>query len=136
MTQHTTSKTPRIEQLQHPDEAAVSLLIGIPGVSYRTAQVILAEIGTDMSRFPTPPRAEPSRDKAIHTSVFMSLAVTSCGRENGVGLVATSTLLWSSGRTSVWCRGPDLKGRALLLRARGSDFRFPDRGPRPARTQR
>jgi len=45
--------TERIERLQNPDEAAVSLLVGIPGVSYRTAQVILAEIGTDMSRFPT-----------------------------------------------------------------------------------
>ena len=43
----------RIVALQHPHEAAVSLLVGIPGVSYRTAQVILAEIGTDMSRFPT-----------------------------------------------------------------------------------
>lgn len=28
-------------------------MVGIPGVSPRTAQVILAEIGTDMSRFPT-----------------------------------------------------------------------------------
>jgi transposase len=45
--------TTRIEELQDPHEAAVSLLVGIPGVSYRTAQVILAEIGTDMSRFPT-----------------------------------------------------------------------------------
>ena len=45
--------TERIVGLQNPDEAAVSLLVGIPGVSYRTAQVILAEIGTDMSRFPT-----------------------------------------------------------------------------------
>ena len=41
--------TERIVELQHPHEAAVQLLIGIPGVSYRTAQVILAEIGTDMS---------------------------------------------------------------------------------------
>jgi transposase len=45
--------TTRIEELQDPHKAAVSLLVGIPGVSYRTAQVILAEIGTDMSRFPT-----------------------------------------------------------------------------------
>jgi transposase len=45
--------TARIETLQGPHEAAVALLVGIPGVSYRTAQVILAEIGTDMSRFPT-----------------------------------------------------------------------------------
>lgn len=43
----------RIVELQSPHEAAVQLLVGIPGVSYRTAQVILAEIGTDMSRFPT-----------------------------------------------------------------------------------
>jgi transposase len=46
--------TDRIVALQDPHEAAVTLLVGIPGVSYRTAQVILAEIGTDMSRFPTP----------------------------------------------------------------------------------
>ena len=45
--------TAQIEHLLDPHEAAVSLLVGIPGVSYRTAQVILAEIGTDMSRFPT-----------------------------------------------------------------------------------
>jgi transposase len=45
--------TAQIEKLLDPHEAAVALLVGIPGVSYRTAQVILAEIGTDMSRFPT-----------------------------------------------------------------------------------
>jgi transposase len=45
--------TARIEELLDPHEAAVELLVGIPGVSYRTAQIILAEIGTDMSRFPT-----------------------------------------------------------------------------------
>ena len=46
--------TARIVELQDPHEAAVTLLVGIPGVSHRTAQVILAEIGADMSRFPTP----------------------------------------------------------------------------------
>ena len=45
--------TERIMALQDPHEAAVTLLVGIPGVSHRTAQVILAEIGADMSRFPT-----------------------------------------------------------------------------------
>jgi transposase len=45
--------TEQIECLLDPHEAAVQLLCGIPGVSTRTAQVILAEIGTDMSRFPT-----------------------------------------------------------------------------------
>lgn len=43
----------RIDELLDPYEAAVSLLVTIPGVSHRTAQVILAEIGADMSRFPT-----------------------------------------------------------------------------------
>ncbi len=45
--------TKQIEKLQAPHEAAVTLLVGIPGVSHRSAQVILAEIGTDMSRFPS-----------------------------------------------------------------------------------
>lgn len=45
--------TAQIETLLDPHEAAVRLLVGVPGVSYRCAQVILAEIGTDMSRFPT-----------------------------------------------------------------------------------
>jgi len=43
----------RIEELLDPYEAAVSLLVTIPGVAHRSAQVILAEIGADMSRFPT-----------------------------------------------------------------------------------
>ena len=43
----------RIDELLDPYEAAVTLLVTIPGVSTRTAQVILAEIGADMSRFPT-----------------------------------------------------------------------------------
>ena len=33
---------------------AISLLVTIPGVSQRGAEDVLAEIGTDMSRFPTP----------------------------------------------------------------------------------
>jgi len=43
----------RIDELLDPYEAAVTLLMTIPGVSTRTAQVILAEIGADMSRFPS-----------------------------------------------------------------------------------
>lgn len=45
--------TAAIEDLLDPHEAAVALLCGIPGVADRSAQVILAEIGTDMSRFAT-----------------------------------------------------------------------------------
>jgi transposase len=36
-----------------PHRWAVDLLVTIPGVSVRTAEVILAEIGLDMTRFPT-----------------------------------------------------------------------------------
>ncbi len=43
----------RIDELLNPYQAAVTLLVTIPGVSTPTAQVILAEIGADMSRFPT-----------------------------------------------------------------------------------
>jgi transposase len=45
--------TERIDALLGPYEAAVTLLVTIPGVARRSAQVILAEIGADMSRFPT-----------------------------------------------------------------------------------
>ena len=54
----TTSRRP-IERAQQPDRAGGRpfrrcwpLLITIPGVSQRTAEVILAEIGTDMGQFP------------------------------------------------------------------------------------
>ncbi len=42
-----------IEEQLAPFESAVELLCTIPGVQRRTAEVIIAEIGTDMSRFPT-----------------------------------------------------------------------------------
>jgi len=45
--------TDAIDVLLDPYEAAVTLLVTIPGVQRRTAQVVLAEIGADMSRFPT-----------------------------------------------------------------------------------
>ena len=45
--------TDAIDVLLDPYEAAVTLLVTIPGVARRSAQVILAEIGADMSRFPS-----------------------------------------------------------------------------------
>jgi transposase len=42
-----------IEEYCRPFEQAVELLDTIPGVARRTAEVIVAEIGKDMSRFPT-----------------------------------------------------------------------------------
>jgi transposase len=43
-----------IEEEIAPFAAAVELLCTIPGVQRRTAEAVLAEIGTDMSRFPSP----------------------------------------------------------------------------------
>lgn len=42
-----------IEKYCHPFEEAVELLDTIPGVARRIAEVIVSEIGSDMSRFPT-----------------------------------------------------------------------------------
>lgn len=48
-----TRLTSRIDQLVQPYRRRVELLASVPGVSEHTAQVILAEIGTDITRFPT-----------------------------------------------------------------------------------
>jgi transposase len=42
-----------IAQRLEADQEAIALLDTIPGVSQRTAEILLAEIGTDMDRFPT-----------------------------------------------------------------------------------
>jgi transposase len=43
----------RIEELMRPFQPAIQRVMTMPGVGLRTAQNVLAEIGTDMSRFPT-----------------------------------------------------------------------------------
>jgi transposase len=43
----------KIEQVLAPHQKIVELLCTIPGVAVRTAQVLIAECGVDMSRFPT-----------------------------------------------------------------------------------
>jgi len=45
--------TDRIEVVMEPFRAARDLMVTIPGISSKVADVIIAEIGTDMSRFPT-----------------------------------------------------------------------------------
>lgn len=44
----------RIEEAMRPFARELELLDSVPGVDKRVAQVILAEVGTEMSRFPTP----------------------------------------------------------------------------------
>ncbi len=43
----------RIEEALRPFAAMLALLVTIPGVDFRVAEVVVAEIGLDMSRFPT-----------------------------------------------------------------------------------
>ena len=43
----------RLDEALKPFSAQVQVLLSIPGVQRRTAEVVIAEIGTDMSRFPT-----------------------------------------------------------------------------------
>lgn len=43
----------RIEELTRPFSHEIALLDTIPGVDKRAAEMLLAEIGPDMSRFPT-----------------------------------------------------------------------------------
>jgi transposase len=44
----------RVDQLIAPFSAARDLLVTIPGVQKRTTEIVIAEIGVDMSRFPGP----------------------------------------------------------------------------------
>jgi transposase len=43
----------RIEEALGPFAAALARLVTIPGVDFRVAEVVVAEIGLDMGRFPT-----------------------------------------------------------------------------------
>ncbi|SRR6266511_3809902 len=43
----------RIDEVMDPFEPAVERLVTIPGINRRAAEVIIAEIGADMSRFPS-----------------------------------------------------------------------------------
>ena len=43
----------RLDEALLPFSPAMKVLISIPGIERRTAEVVIAEIGTDMSRFPS-----------------------------------------------------------------------------------
>lgn len=49
-----TSLTARIEDLMVPFQPARELIVSIPGIAIPTADVVIAETGADMSRFPSP----------------------------------------------------------------------------------
>ena len=114
--------TTRIEEAIAPFAAQVAQLDEIPGIGVTTAQEILAETGTDMSRFPTPghlvswakfaPKARQSagRSKAAATGKGNPWLGGTIG-EAATGAARTSTFLAARYKRVVKRRG---KKRALV----------------------
>jgi transposase len=114
--------TTRIEKAIAPFAAQVAQLDEIPGIGAIAAQEILAEIGTDMSRFPTPghlvswakfaPKARQSagRSKAAATGKGNPWLGGTIG-EAAIGAARTSTFLAARYKRVVKRRG---KKRALV----------------------
>jgi transposase len=111
----------RMEALLRPFRRAVELLITIPGVSETTARVVLAEIGFDMSRFPSAghlvswsglcPRSDESAGKRRSTRL----------RPGNVWLkTALVQAAWAASRT----KESSLRAQYLRLKSR--------RGPKKA----
>ena len=112
--------TARISELLDPHEAAVSLLVGITGVGRRVAEVILAEIGTDMSRFPT----------AGHLSSWAGMCPgnnESAGKHKGAkarrGNVHLKTALVTAATSASRTKSGYLKDKYHRLRARRGGLR-------------
>jgi transposase len=114
--------TTRIEKAIAPAAAQVAQLDEIPGIGITTAQEIIAETGTDMSRFPTPghlvswakfaPKARQSagRSKAAATGKGNPWPGGTIG-EAATGAARTSTFLAARYKRVVKRRG---KKRALV----------------------
>jgi len=140
--------TARIEKAIAPFAAQVAQLDEIPGIGVTTAQEILAETGTDMSRFPTPshlvswakfaPKARQSagRSKAAATGKGNPWLGGTLG-EAAIGAARTSTFLAARYKRVVKRRG---KKRALVAVGNSilticwhllsdPDARFTDLGP-------
>jgi transposase len=95
----------RIEQVIDPFSAKVALLRTIPGVDQRTAEVLVAEIGTDMAQFPS----------AAHLASWAGMCPDNDESAGKRG----------SGRTrkgSKWLRGALVEAAKAAARAKGSYF--------------
>jgi transposase len=140
--------TIRIEEAIAPFGAQIAQLDEIPGIGVTAAQEIIAEIGTDMTRFPTPghlvswakfaPKARQSagRSKAAGTGKGNPWLGGTIG-EAAAGAARTSTFLASRYRRIVKRRG---KKRALVAAGNSilviawhllsdPDARYTDLGP-------
>ena len=140
--------TARIEEAIAPFAAQIAQLDEIPGIGVTAAQEIIAEVGTDMSRFPTPghlaswakfaPKARQSagRSKAAATGKGNPWLGGTLG-EAAIGAARTSTFLAARYKRVVKRRG---KKRALVAVGNSilticwhllsdPDARFTDLGP-------
>jgi len=95
--------TARIEQALAPLAAQVAQLDEIPGIGITTAQEIIAEIGTDMTRFPTP-------GHLVSWAKFAPKARQSAGRSKAA----------TTGKGNPWLGGTI--GEAAMAAARTSSF--------------
>jgi len=93
----------RIDEALGPFAATLARLVTIPGVDFRVAEVVLAEVGLDMSRFPT----------AGHLSSWAGLA---SGNHESAGKRRT-------GRTTpgdVWLKTALVQAAWAAYRAKGT----------------
>jgi transposase len=122
LTAHIDTLTARIDEAIAPFAARVAQLDEIPGIGVTAAQEIIAEVGTDMARFPTPghlvswamfaPKARQSagRSKAAATGKGNPWLGGTIG-ESAAAAARTSTFLASRYKRIVKRRG---KKRALV----------------------
>jgi transposase len=81
------------------EHEAIALLETIPGVARRTAEVLVAEIGTDLSRFPRPSTWPPGRACAQATpraAAATSVAAPATATP-GCGVPWLRSLMWRAG---------------------------------------
>jgi len=108
----------RIGQLLNPFATQVELLRSIPGVDRRSAEVILAEIGPDMSVFPTPAHLASWAGMCPGQRESAGKRGSGKTREGSRWLRAT---LVQSARAATRAKGTYLRERYLRLRRRRGD---------------
>jgi len=106
----------RIDEQIAPFAKAVTRLDEIPGIGVSTAQVIIAEIGLDMTRFPTP-------DHLASWARFAPGISESAGRKKGGS---------STGKGTATSPGRSVRPRSVLVAPRRSWASGTDESPNAA----
>lgn len=106
LTEHIRRLDARIREVTRPFSAAIKLLESIPGVARRSAEAILAEIGDDMSKFPT-------------ASQFASWARVCPGNHESAGKRRSA----STGKGNSWLRAALSQVAWAAMRTKGSYYR-------------